>query len=77
VTDSSALGAGLRSRRKAAGLSQERLAALTGLSIRAVRDMEAGRHDLGLFLGTSLGSGRREASHSRLAGQRQRRRRPS
>jgi tetratricopeptide (TPR) repeat protein/transcriptional regulator with XRE-family HTH domain len=43
VTDAAALGASLRARRERAGLSQGDLAARAGLSIRALREIEAGR----------------------------------
>lgn len=43
VTDSSSLGALIRAERKAQGLTQEELAALSGVGVRFVRELELGK----------------------------------
>jgi y4mF family transcriptional regulator len=52
VSDSQSLGALIRAERKAQGLTQEQLAALSGVGIRFVRELELGKEScrLGLTL---------------------------
>ncbi len=65
ITDSKTLGLRIRQERKAQGLTQEQLAGLTGVGVRFVRELEAGKEScqlgralqvasaLGLFLSVS------------------------
>ncbi|MEV6007065.1 helix-turn-helix transcriptional regulator [Streptomyces sp. NPDC051976] len=68
------LGAVLRARRGSVGLTQEELAALSGLSVRAVRDLERGkvarpRRETVRLLATALGLGHDDREELlRLAG---------
>ena len=71
ITTSKALGALVRDERKAQGLTQEQLAGLTGVGVRFVRELEAGKEScqLGraLQVATALGlhvsvSSRRETA---------------
>ena len=52
VTNSQSLGAIIRAERKTQGLTQEQLAALSGVGIRFVRELELGKEScrLGLTL---------------------------
>lgn len=52
ISDSHALGALIRAERKTQGLTQEQLAALSGVGIRFVRELELGKEScrLGLTL---------------------------
>lgn len=52
VTDSQSLGALIRAERKKQGLTQEQLAALSGVGIRFVRELELGKDScrVGLML---------------------------
>jgi y4mF family transcriptional regulator len=69
ITDSKALGALIRKERKSQSLTQEELAGLTGVGVRFVRELEAGKESCqlgralqvmaGLGLNVSV-SGRRE-----------------
>lgn len=43
ITDSKSLGLLIRQERKAQALTQEQLAALTGVGVRFVRELEAGK----------------------------------
>lgn len=43
IIDSKTLGLLIRSERKAQGLTQEQLAGLTGVGVRFVRELEAGK----------------------------------
>lgn len=43
ITDSKSLGLLIRKERKAQGLTQEQLAGLTGVGVRFVRELEAGK----------------------------------
>lgn len=43
INDSKSLGALIRKERKAQGLTQEQLAGLTGVGVRFVRELEAGK----------------------------------
>ena len=43
ITDTASLGLLIREERKAQGLTQERLAGLTGVGVRFVRELEAGK----------------------------------
>lgn len=72
ITDSKTLGLRIRQERKAQDLTQEQLAGLTGVGVRFVRELEAGKEScqlgralqvasaLGLFL--SVGSRRDSGS---------------
>lgn len=72
IADSKSLGALIRQERKAQALTQEQLAALTGVGVRFVRELEAGKEScqvglalqvagaLGLIL--SIGSRRESGS---------------
>lgn len=72
IKDSKSLGLLIRKERKAQGLTQEQLAGLTGVGVRFVRELEAGKEScqLGralqvttaLGLGVSLHSRRENAS---------------
>uniref|UniRef100_Q07I36 Transcriptional regulator, XRE family n=1 Tax=Rhodopseudomonas palustris (strain BisA53) TaxID=316055 RepID=Q07I36_RHOP5 len=59
ITDSKSLGLLIRQERKAQGLTQEQLAGLTGVGVRFVRELEAGKEScqLGraLQVATALG----------------------
>lgn len=67
ITDSKSLGAIIREERKAQGLTQEQLAGLTGVGVRFVRELEAGKESCQLgralqvanALGLSLSARRR------------------
>ncbi len=67
ITGSKSLGVLIRKERKAQGLTQAQLAGLTGVGVRFVRELEAGKEScqLGLAfqvvtaLGLSLAAGRR------------------
>lgn len=70
ITDSKTLGSLVRQERKAQGLTQEELAGLTGVGVRFVRELEAGKEScqvgLALQVAKALGlvltvRGRREA----------------
>jgi y4mF family transcriptional regulator len=70
ITDSKTLGSLVRQERKAQGLTQEELAGLTGVGVRFVRELEAGKEScqvgLALQVAKTLGlvltvRGRREA----------------
>lgn len=52
ISDTNSLGALIRAERKSQGLTQEQLAALSGVGIRFVRELEAGKEScrLGLTL---------------------------
>jgi y4mF family transcriptional regulator len=52
VTDSQSLGALIRGERKTQGLTQEQLAALSGVGVRFVRELELGKEScrIGLTL---------------------------
>lgn len=43
ITDTKSLGLLIRKERKAQGLTQEQLAGLTGVGVRFVRELEAGK----------------------------------
>ncbi|RWB62809.1 MAG: transcriptional regulator [Mesorhizobium sp.] len=72
ITDSKTLGLRIQQERKSQGLTQEQLAGLTGVGVRFVRELEAGKEScqlgralqvataLGLFL--SVGSRRDSGS---------------
>jgi y4mF family transcriptional regulator len=53
ISDTRALGALIRAERKTQGLTQEQLAAVSGVGIRFVRELELGKEScrLGLTLG--------------------------
>jgi y4mF family transcriptional regulator len=71
ITDSKSLGLLIRTERKTQGLTQEQLAGLTGVGVRFVRELEAGKEScqLGralqvtaaLGLGVAVGSRRESA----------------
>lgn len=70
ISDSQSLGRLVRQERKAQGLTQEELAGLTGVGVRFVRELEAGKEScqvgLALKVTKALGlivsvRGRREA----------------
>jgi y4mF family transcriptional regulator len=70
IADSKSLGSLVRQERKAQGLTQEELAGLTGVGVRFVRELEAGKEScqvgLALQVAKALGlvltvRGRREA----------------
>jgi y4mF family transcriptional regulator len=71
ITDSKSLGALIRKERKAQGLTQQQLAGLTGVGVRFVRELEAGKESCqigraiqvmtGLGLTVSV-TGRRESA---------------
>jgi y4mF family transcriptional regulator len=70
ITDSKSLGSLVRHERKAQGLTQEELAGLTGVGVRFVRELEAGKETcqvgLALQVARALGlvltaRGKREA----------------
>jgi y4mF family transcriptional regulator len=70
ISDSQSLGCLVRQERKAQGLTQEELAGLTGVGVRFVRELEAGKEScqvgLALKVTKALGlivsvRGRREA----------------
>jgi y4mF family transcriptional regulator len=71
VTDSKSFGLLIRKERKAQNLTQEQLAGLTGVGVRFVRELEAGKESCqfgrALQVAVALGlavsvSGRRETS---------------
>lgn len=71
ITDSKSLGLLIRKERKAQGLTQEQLAGLTGVGVRFVRELEAGKESCQLgralqvtdALGLTLAvNGRRESA---------------
>jgi y4mF family transcriptional regulator len=59
ITDSKSLGLFIRQERKAQKLTQEQLAGLTGVGVRFVRELEAGKEScqigLALQVAASLG----------------------
>jgi y4mF family transcriptional regulator len=59
ITGSKTLGLVIRQERKAQGLTQEQLAGLTGVGVRFVRELEAGKEScqigLALQVAASLG----------------------
>lgn len=59
IADSKTLGALIRKERKSQGLTQEELAGLTGLGVRFVRELEAGKEScqLGRALQVMAGLG--------------------
>jgi y4mF family transcriptional regulator len=67
IKDSRSLGAIIREERKAQRLTQEQLAGLTGVGVRFVRELEAGKESCQMgralqvvaALGLSLSAGRR------------------
>lgn len=67
ITDSRSLGALIRQERKVQKLTQEQLAGLTGVGVRFVRELEAGKEScqvgralqVASALGLSLSAGRR------------------
>lgn len=71
ITDSKSLGALIRKERKAQKLTQEQLAGLTGVGVRFVRELEAGKEScqigralqVAAALGLSVSvAGRRESA---------------
>lgn len=70
ITDSKSLGLLIRKERKAQKLTQEQLAGLTGVGVRFVRELEAGKESCQLGralqvaagLGLSLAIGSRQES---------------
>jgi y4mF family transcriptional regulator len=59
ITDTTSLGLMIREERKAQGLTQEQLAGLTGVGVRFVRELEAGKESCqigrALQVATALG----------------------